>query len=101
MGPKVVCEEHERLRQEAVAAVLEARKIRWNNDLSFHQDSELSSDQHQKIDALLKHLLVGHNGQPCPCGDRPIVRTFDSQDFGRDGQPRAPRLRDTSTLKSA
>ncbi len=101
MGPKVVCEEHERLRHEAVAAVLEARRIRWNNDLSFHQDSELSSDQHQKIDALLKHLLVGHNGKPCPCGDRPIVRTFDSRELARPSQPRALRLRDNSSLKSA
>jgi hypothetical protein len=101
MGPKVVCEEHERLRQAAVAAVLEARKIRWNNDLSFHQDSELSSDQHQKIDALLKHLLVGHNGKPCPCGDRPIVRTFDPRDLAGRGQPRPLRLRDNSSLKSA
>ncbi|MFZ3333009.1 MAG: hypothetical protein WA197_20395 [Candidatus Acidiferrales bacterium] len=101
MGPKVVCEEHERLRHEAVAAVLEARRIRWNNDLSFHQDSELSSDQHQKIDALLKHLLVGHNGKPCPCGDRPIVRTFDGKDFAAGRQPRPLRLRDNSSLKSA
>jgi hypothetical protein len=73
MGSKVVCEEHNRLRDEAVAAVLEARRIRWNSDLSFYQDSELSHDQHRKIDALLKHLLVGHEGQPCPGGDRPIV----------------------------
>jgi hypothetical protein len=101
MGPKVVCEEHERLRREAVAAVLEARRIRWNNDLSFHQDSELSSDQHQKIDALLKHLLVGHDGSPCPCGDRPIVRTFDRKDFASGRQARPLRLRDTSSVKSA
>lgn len=75
MGSKVMCEEHNRLRHEAVAAVLEARKIRWNSDLSFYQDSELSRDEHRKIDAFLKHLLVGHEGQPCPSGDRPIVTT--------------------------
>lgn len=75
MGSKVMCEEHNRLRHEAVAAVLEARKIRWNSDLSFYQDSELSRDEHKKIDALLKHLLVGHEGKPCPSGDRPIVTT--------------------------
>jgi hypothetical protein len=23
---------------------------------------------------VLKHLLAGHGGQPCPAGDRPIVR---------------------------
>jgi hypothetical protein len=75
MGSKVVCEEHNRLRHEAVTAVLEARRIRWSKDLSFYQDSELSRDEHQKIDALLKHLLVGHDGKPCPSGDRPIVTT--------------------------
>ncbi|MGA8452221.1 MAG: hypothetical protein WA785_16095 [Candidatus Acidiferrales bacterium] len=101
MGSRVVCEEHNRLRREAVSAVLEARRIRWNSDLSFYQDSELSRDEHQKIDALLKHLLVGHEGKPCPGGDRPIVRTFDSKDFARRGQPRLLRLRDTSALKSA
>jgi hypothetical protein len=75
MGSKVVCEEHNRLRHEAVTAVLEARRIRWSKDLSFYQDSELSRDEHKKIDALLKHLLVGHDGKPCPSGDRPIVTT--------------------------
>jgi hypothetical protein len=58
-----------------VTAVLEARRIRWSKDLSFYQDSELSRDEHQKIDALLKHLLVGHDGKPCPSGERPIVTT--------------------------
>jgi hypothetical protein len=101
MGSRVVCEEHNRLRDEAVTAVLEARRIRWNSDLSFYQDSELSRDEHQKIDALLKHLLVGHDGNPCPCGDRPIVRTFDAKEFARRGQPRPLRLRDNSSLKSA
>jgi hypothetical protein len=101
MGSKVVCEEHNRLRHEAVSAVLEARRIRWDSDLSFYQDSELSRDEHQKIDALLKHLLVGHNGNPCPCGDRPIVRTFDPEGLARRGQLRPLRLRDNSSLKSA
>ncbi len=101
MGSKVVCEEHNRLRHEAVSAVLEARRIRWSSDLSFYQDSELSRDEHRKIDALLKHLLVGHNGKPCPCGDRPIVRTFDGKDFAAGRQPRPLRLRDNSSLKSA
>ena len=101
MGPKVVCEEHNRLRDEAVKAVLEARRIRWSNDLSFYQDSELSRDEHKKIDALLKHLLVGHNGKPCPSGDRPIVTTLNSRDYARHTQSRPLRLRDASTAKSA
>lgn len=57
-----------------MAAILQARNIRWNRDLSFYQDSELSRAEYQKIDALLKHLLVGHDGKPCPSGDRPIIR---------------------------
>jgi hypothetical protein len=101
MGSKVACQEHERLRHEAVAAVLEARRIRWNSDLSFHQDSELSNDQHQKIDALLKHLLVGHDGKPCPGGDRPIVTTFDAADRAQETRRRPLRPRDNPTFKSA
>ncbi|MGA6954375.1 MAG: hypothetical protein WA211_00410 [Candidatus Acidiferrales bacterium] len=101
MGLKVVCQEHERLRYEAVAAVLEAKRIRWSNDLSFHQDSEISSDQHRKIDALLKHLLVGHDGKPCPGGDRPIVTRFHAADCSQDAPPRPLRPRDHSSLKSA
>jgi hypothetical protein len=101
MGSKVVCEEHNRLRHEAVTAVLEARRIRWNSDLSFYQDSELSRDEHRKIDALLKHLLVGHDGKPCPGGDRPIVTMLDPKDFAPGGQPRPLRLRDTPSVKSA
>jgi hypothetical protein len=101
MGPKVVCEEHNRLRDEAVKAVLEAKRIRWSNDLSFYQDSELSRDEHKKIDALLKHLLVGHDGKPCPSGDRPIVTTFNPRDYARHTQSRSLRLRDATSAKSA
>jgi hypothetical protein len=101
MGSKVVCEEHNRLRHEAVTAVLEARRIRWSKDLSFYQDSELSRDEHKKIDALLKHLLVGHDGKPCPSGDRPIVTTFDPRDYVRQTHSRPLRLRDTTSAKSA
>jgi hypothetical protein len=73
MGPKMVCAEHERLRIDAVAVILEAKKIRRDKDVSFYQDVELSRDAHQKTDALLLHLLAGHDGKPCPSGDRPIV----------------------------
>jgi hypothetical protein len=33
----------------------------------------LSSQGHSRIDALIRHLLAGHDGEPCPDGDRPIV----------------------------
>jgi hypothetical protein len=73
MGPKMVCAEHERLRIDAEAVILEAKKIRRDKDVSFYQDVELSRDAHKKTDALLLHLLAGHDGKPCPSGDRPIV----------------------------
>jgi hypothetical protein len=95
--PLISCEEHDRLRQEAVTAILEARNIRWNRDLSFYQDSELSRAEYQKIDALLKHLLVGHDGQPCPSGDRPIIQpAVDTAKFGRGSH-----RRDATSLASA
>lgn len=101
MGSKVVCEEHNRLRQEAVTAILESRRIRWNEDLSFYRDSELSRDDHRKIDELLKHLLVGHEGRPCPSGDRPIVTTFDATEYTQPGKARLLRLRDDPNAKTA
>jgi len=73
MGAKMVCTEYERLRIEAVAVILAAKKIRRDKDVSFYEDAELSRDARQKTDALLLHLLAGHEGEPCPSGDRPIV----------------------------
>ena len=73
MGPKMVCAEHERLRMDAVAVILKAKKIRRDKDVSFYEDLELSREARKKTDALLLHLLAGHDGEPCPSGDRPIV----------------------------
>jgi hypothetical protein len=67
------CEELNRIKLQAIAALHTARLTRRSRDLSFQEDVELTRDEHQKIDALLKHLLAGHNGHPCPAGDRPIV----------------------------
>ncbi len=68
-----LCEELNRIKLQAIAALHTARLTRRSRDLSFQEDVELTRDEHQKIDALLKHLLAGHNGHPCPAGDRPIV----------------------------
>ena len=68
-----VCEELNRIKLEAIAALHSARKTRRARDLSFHEDVELTRDEHEKIDALLKHLLAGHEGLPCPAGERPII----------------------------
>ena len=69
------CDELERLRREAAAALLEAKKIRRTRDVSIDEDEELTRRSHRKINALIKHLLSGHDGSPCPAGDRPIVKT--------------------------
>lgn len=69
------CEELNRIRLEAIAAFHSAKEARRSRDLSFQEDVELSRDEHRKIDELLKHLLSGHDGHPCPAGDRPIVGT--------------------------
>ena len=63
----------EKLKREAVESILGAKKLRWSKDVSLYEDSEIARDQRAKIDAFISHLLAGHDGQPCPCGDRPIV----------------------------
>jgi hypothetical protein len=67
------CEELNRIRLAAIAAFHSAKETRRSRDLSFQEDVELSRDEHRKVDELLKHLLSGHDGHPCPAGDRPIV----------------------------
>jgi hypothetical protein len=73
MTTKPLCEELNKLNAEAIAAFAEAKRIRRQRDISFHEDAELSRDGHRRIDALVKHLLAGHDGEPCPNGDRPII----------------------------
>lgn len=75
MAAKALCPELDRFRREAAAALLEAKSIRRMRDLSIHEDAELSREGHRRINALIKHLLVGHDGKPCPAGDRPIVKS--------------------------
>jgi len=70
----IQCEELERLRREVAAALLEAKRIRRTRDLSMAEDEELSLKGHRKINALIKHLLSGHGGKPCPAGERPIIK---------------------------
>ena len=68
-----MCTELEALKHEAVQVFREVRKIRRSKDVSFYEDAELNEEKHKSINAVLKHLLVGHEGKPCPAGDRPIV----------------------------
>ena len=73
MTTKPLCEQLHKLNADAVAAFAEAKRVRRQRDLSFYEDAELSREGHRRIDALVKHLLVGHDGEPCPDGDRPII----------------------------
>ena len=68
-----MCAELDALKREAAHVFREVKKIRRSRDVSFYEDAELNHEKHKTINALLKHLLVGHEGKPCPAGDRPIV----------------------------
>lgn len=74
MTARAQCEALDRLQSEAAAAASEAKKTRRLRDVSIQEDATLSREVQRHIDALIKHLLVGHNGQPCPAGERPIIR---------------------------
>jgi hypothetical protein len=76
------CELLDRLKREAVEAILAAKRIRWSKDVSLYEDSEIAQDQRRRIDAFIAHLLAGHEGKPCPCGDRPIIGTRVAADLG-------------------
>ncbi|MDP9340316.1 MAG: hypothetical protein M3P45_15755 [Acidobacteriota bacterium] len=49
------------------------RRIRRSRDVNFFEDADLNGQKHDSITALIKHLLAGHEGGPCPAGSRPIV----------------------------
>jgi hypothetical protein len=68
-----MCEELDRFRREAVCVFRECKRIRRSRDLSFYEDAELCYAKRQSLNAVLKHLLAGHDGKPCPAGSRPIV----------------------------
>jgi hypothetical protein len=68
-----MCEELKTLKGDMVRVFLEVKRIRRSRDVSFYEDAELNHEKHKSINAVLKHLLIGHDGKPCPAGDRPIV----------------------------
>jgi len=73
MTAKIRCKELDILRRAAASAILEAKRTRLSRDVSIYEDAELCREGHRRIDALVKHLLVGHDGSACPAGERPIV----------------------------
>ena len=68
-----MCSELDALKREAVQVSREVRNIRRSRDVSFYEDVELNLEKYKSINAVIWHLLVGHEGKPCPAGDRPIV----------------------------
>ena len=73
MALRAKCEALDRFKSAAAEAVSEAKKTRRSRDVSIYEDAELSREVQRRVNELIKHLLVGHEGQPCPAGDRPIV----------------------------
>jgi hypothetical protein len=73
MTAKGTCEQLDQLKRDLVSALLEAKGLRLLRDVSIQEDARVSRGAYKKADALIKHLLVGHGGKPCPAGDRPIV----------------------------
>lgn len=68
-----MCEQLKALKYEAGAVLRRLRLIRRSRDISFYEDAELTRLKHASVNKVVKHLLVGHDGQPCPAGERPIV----------------------------
>lgn len=67
------CEELEELRLDALCVFREVKRIRRSRDLNFFEDADLNCQKQDSVTALIKHLLAGHRGHPCPAGSRPIV----------------------------
>ena len=59
------------LKRDAGKVLRELRNIRRFRDVSFQEDAELNRRKRENTYVVLKHLLVGHEGKPCPAGDMP------------------------------
>jgi hypothetical protein len=68
-----MCAELDALKRKAADVARELRRIRRSKDVSFYEDAELNGEKCKSINAVIRHLLVGHEGKPCPAGARPIV----------------------------
>jgi hypothetical protein len=98
------CKELDRCVGEACSAIAESRRIRRSQDVSFQEDVRLSREEHTRLYGVIKHLLVGHEGKPCPAGGRPIVsemKRWDDSPWIIDAKPpksrhALPRERETA-----
>jgi hypothetical protein len=68
-----MCEELQALKSNALRVLREVRRIRRSRDISFFEDAALNQHKHNSLHLVLKHLLIGHSGDPCPAGPRPVV----------------------------
>lgn len=68
-----MCAELDALKRETAHVLREGRNTRRSRDVSFQQDAELNGEKDKSVNAVIRHLLVGHDGKPCPAGNRPIV----------------------------
>jgi hypothetical protein len=90
---QTMCEDLLALKREAALALRRIKQIRRSRDISFFEDSELSREKHAALQRVLKHLLVGHQGRPCPAGERPIVNPAAVPRWARPPARPLPRLR--------
>jgi len=67
------CEQLNELNRNAQRVFREVQNIRRARDLNFFEDADLNGEKYECVTAVIKHLLAGHHGQPCPAGPRPIV----------------------------
>jgi hypothetical protein len=65
-GANDACAELDALKREAIQVSREVWRIRRSRDVSFYEDAELNGEKQKIIGAVIKHLLVGHEGRPCP-----------------------------------
>jgi hypothetical protein len=70
---KSMCEDLKALQRDASRVLREVKKIRRSRDVSFVEDAALNQVKHHYLHRVVKHLLVGHGGRPCPAGPRPVV----------------------------
>jgi hypothetical protein len=69
-----MCSELDNLKRGAIKVSREVRKIRRSRDVSFLEDAELNGEKFKSVNAMIRHLLVGHDGKLCPAADGPIVK---------------------------
>jgi hypothetical protein len=76
-----MCEELKVLKHNAARVLREVKKIRRSRDISILEDAALNQHKHKTLHLVLKHLLVGHGGKPCPAGTKPVVSLSMSTRF--------------------